>query len=379
MAKNVIVTDEFDNQIGLTYPKRARGLVKNGRAEYVSDDRIRLLKGAHAPSANNDTEDFKMSNIINFNAGEFKFDEKCQSMDGSPVIHAGSRMFISDFSGENVQVFEIGDWQWTWSQIRCEKQLEPNTDYVFRFAVQGGVNNTGDGQSRFIIMQGKDWDNSLEYPLERSRFKPTLSKKSKDGFLRVYEISFNSGESGTVTFIFNAQHFVETIMPAKELEAYAELEDQTYDQLWQEIQERFGNMNGFKGNGNGGYLDLSGAVINSGSMVKKFMDLAEKGSYINLSGAVLGGDDNNEFEWDRLAAEADAKAEEYDRPAAEADAKWENFHGQYEEVREKLKESYAHTQWLYESAPDGSPEKSALEASMNGLKASLDSLADVFE
>ena len=188
------------------------------------------------------------------------------------------------------------------------------------------------------------------------------------------------------------------------IEAYAELEDQTYDQLWQEIQERIGNMYGFKGSGNGGFLDLSGAVINSGSMVKKFVDLAEKGSHINLSGAVLGGDDDNEFEWDRLAAEADAKAEEYDKLAAKADAKWEklisavstrlqapfaanaenpaaevNFHGQYEEVREKLKESYEHTRWLYESAPDGSPEKSALEATMNGLKASLDSLTDVFE
>ncbi|MBD5140166.1 MAG: hypothetical protein HDT25_01935 [Ruminococcus sp.] len=386
IAKNVIVTDEFDNQIGLTHPKRARGLIKNGRAEYVSDDRIRLLKGAHAPSANNDTEDFKMSNVINFNAGEFKFDQNCQSWNGDPAVHAGSRMFISDFSGENVQVFEIGDWNWTWSQIKCEKQLEPNTGYVFRFAVQGGVNNTGDGQSRFIIMQGKDWDNSLEYPLERSRFKPTLSKKSKDGFLRVYEIPFNSGESGNVTFIFNALHFVETIMPAKELEAYAELEDQTYDQLWQEIQQRFGgNMNGFQGNEEGCFLNLSGAVIKNSSMVKKLMDLAERGNYINLSGAVLGDDDDDddddddEFEWDRLAAEADAKAEEYDKLAAEADEKWKNFNGDYVMVREKLKESYEHTRWLYESAPDGSPEKSALEATMNGLKTGLDSLVGTFE
>lgn len=317
MAKNVIVTDEFDNRIGLTYPKRARGLIKHGRAEYVSDDRIRLLKGAHAPSANNDTEDFKMSNIINFNAQEFKFDDGCQSMDGTPV-NAGSRMFVSDFKGENVQVFEIGDWHWTWSQIICDKQLEPNTDYVFRFAVQGGVNDTGDGQSRFIVIRDKDYDNRLEYPLERSRFKPTLSKRTEDGLLRVYEIPFNSG-SGNVRFIFNALHFVEAIMPAKELEAYAELEDWTYAQVWQEIQERRGNGNNFFGNGNGGHLDLSGAVINSGSMVKKFMDLAEKGSYVNLSGAVLGGDDDDESWYDRKAAEIDAKAEEYDRLAAEAE------------------------------------------------------------
>lgn len=322
IAKNVIVTDEFDNQIGLTYPKRARGLIKNGRVEYVSDDRIRLLKGAHAPSDKNDTEDIKMSNIINFNAQEFKFDEGCQSMDGTPV-NVGSKMFLTDFKGENVQVFEIGDWHWTWSQIKCDKQLEPNTDYVFRFAVQGGVNNTGDGQSHFMVIHDKDYDNRLEYPLEKSRFKPTLSKKCDNGFLRVYEIPFNS-ESGNVRFIFNVQHFVETIMPAYELEAYAGLEDQTYAQLWQEIQEHNGNNN----NRNLGALDLSGAVITSSRLIKKFMKMAEKGISVDLSGAVLGGDDvdlDNESFWDTKANEVDAKAEEYDRLAVKADAKAEEY------------------------------------------------------
>lgn len=291
MAKNVIVTDEFDNRIGLTYPKRARGLVKNGRAEYVSDDRIRLLKGAHAPSGKNDTEDIKMSNIINFNAQEFKFDESCQSTDGTPV-NAGSRIFLTDFRGENVQAFDIGDWDWTWSQIKCDRQLEPNTDYVFRFAVQGGVNNTGDGQSHFMVIFDEDWDNKLEYPLERSRFKPVLSKKAEDGLLRVYEIPFNSG-SGNVRFVFTALHFMETIMPAYELEAYAELEDQTYGQLWQEIQERQGQYNNwgnFRGNG-ACTLDLSGAVINDPDILNRIMDLAEKGSVIDLSGAVFDSND----------------------------------------------------------------------------------------
>lgn len=300
-------------------------------------------------------------------------------------------MFVSDFKGENVQVFEIGDWHWTWSQIKCDKQLEPNTDYVFRFAVQGGVNDTGDGQSRFIVIRDKDYDNRLEYPLERSRFKPTLSKRTESGLFRVYEIPFNSGESGNIKFMFNVLHFIEVIMPAKELEAYAEFEDWTYAQVWQEIQERRGNGNNFFGNGNGGHLDLSGAVINSGSMVKKFMDLAEKGSYVNLSGAVLGGGDDDESEYDRMAAEADAKAEEYDRLAAEADAKAEEydrlaaeadakgkyFHGQYESTVETLKESYMHTKELYESAPDG-PEKNLLEANLAGLKAALDNLDCAF-
>lgn len=42
IEKNIIVTDESGNQIGATYPKRARGLVKNGRARFVDDYTICL-------------------------------------------------------------------------------------------------------------------------------------------------------------------------------------------------------------------------------------------------------------------------------------------------------------------------------------------------
>lgn len=371
MVKNVIVTDEFDNQIGLTYPKRARGLVKNGRAEYVSDDRIRLLKGAHAPSANNDTEDFKMSNIINFNAREFKFDETCQSTDGNPV-NAGSRMFISDFSGENAEVFEMGDWQWTWSQIKCKKQLEPNTDYVFRFAVQGGVNHTGDGQSRFVVVQDENWEDRLEYPLERSRFKPTLSKRTESGLFRVYEIPFNSGESGNITLMFNVLHFIEVIMPAKELEAYAELEDYTYDQWWQEAHGQSGNPKAFNGSGKRGSIDFSGAVINSNRLLKKFMDMAARGIDVDLSGAVLGGDDD-EVDWseyDQKAAEADAKAEEYDRLAAEADAMADEYDRKAIE-KEAISNAYEQVKSQYEALPDGDPAKFGLKAALESLSQSM--------
>ena len=117
-------------------------------------------------------------------------------------------------------------------------------------------------------------------------------------------------------------------------------------------------------------------------MIKKFMKMAERGITVDLSGAVLGGDDadrDDEFFWDSKAAEVDAKAEEYDRKAAEADAKWERSYGTYEEVRETLKRAYADTEWLYKSAPEGSPEKNALKASLDGMKASLDGLADTFK
>lgn len=42
ITKNMIVIDEYGNTIGLTYPKRAKGLIKKGRAVSVGENCIRL-------------------------------------------------------------------------------------------------------------------------------------------------------------------------------------------------------------------------------------------------------------------------------------------------------------------------------------------------
>ena len=42
MEKNIIVVDEQGNQYEATYPKRAKGLVKNGRARFVDEHTICL-------------------------------------------------------------------------------------------------------------------------------------------------------------------------------------------------------------------------------------------------------------------------------------------------------------------------------------------------
>lgn len=62
MEKNVIVVDEQGNQYGATYPKRAKGLVKNGRARFVDDSHTKICL---ACPPNENLEDIKMSeNII---------------------------------------------------------------------------------------------------------------------------------------------------------------------------------------------------------------------------------------------------------------------------------------------------------------------------
>lgn len=276
MTKNIKVTDENGNIIGYTYPKRVKGLVKNGRAELVGDCEIRLTDRCSTEIEN--SEDINM-NIINFNAREFKFDQRC---DGN----VGSRMFITDDFGNNTEGFEIGDWQWSWTQILCEKKLEKNTDYVFRFAVGGGVCNTCDETLQFVIAPENIWEERHTYQLAKSSYKPILSKKSKDGdMLRVYEVTFNTGDFENFAFSFIAMHAVARVMPALELDKYAELEDYSYEQFRNELNQctdncdennRFSDVN----------IDLSGSVISQKTLNKIFSQLGGNVN-VDLSGAVI--------------------------------------------------------------------------------------------
>ena len=65
MEKNVIVVDEQGNEYGATYPKRARGLVKNGRARFVEENKICL-----ACPPNNNLEDQNMEENKNITVAE---------------------------------------------------------------------------------------------------------------------------------------------------------------------------------------------------------------------------------------------------------------------------------------------------------------------
>lgn len=59
IEKNVIVVDEQGNEYEATYPKRAKGLVKNGRARFVDENKICL-----ACPPNENLEDKKMTENI---------------------------------------------------------------------------------------------------------------------------------------------------------------------------------------------------------------------------------------------------------------------------------------------------------------------------
>lgn len=104
IEKNVVVTDINGKRIGATYPKRAKGLVKNGRAEYASDCEkctIRMLD-THKPTVDV-TEVNNMSKVIDFDPRDFKADKSCENN----VI---AKYFVTDKDGENVIAYSIGNW-----------------------------------------------------------------------------------------------------------------------------------------------------------------------------------------------------------------------------------------------------------------------------
>ena len=65
MTKNIIVVDEQGNEYGATYPKRAKGLVKNGRARFIDENKICL-----ACPPNEYLEDKEMPENKNVNTQE---------------------------------------------------------------------------------------------------------------------------------------------------------------------------------------------------------------------------------------------------------------------------------------------------------------------
>ena len=61
MTKNVaVVTGDPSRPLGATYPRRARGLVRSGRAEWLDEHTILLRTGGSAPSAEG-TDEHAMS------------------------------------------------------------------------------------------------------------------------------------------------------------------------------------------------------------------------------------------------------------------------------------------------------------------------------
>ncbi len=242
MTKNetgliVYVLDEKGNVIGTTYPKRAKGLVKKCRAQYVSDSEIRLI--ATDPTCEN-TEESKMDNFENTTVTEtteaskknyiFFNPKKWQT---HPDVDGGKtdRFFINGiFDDRLTEVYSLGNWGWEWSEITNGMvMLEKNTEYHFVFWLNGGENDNNNEICQLQIMFGNnslridksEWDEKLVYKLNRSYIKPLKRYKGWE----LYDIPFVTSDKDYTQLRFAAQRAPMTVMTADEPEKYADLPD----------------------------------------------------------------------------------------------------------------------------------------------------------
>lgn len=227
VKRTVRVYSADGEEIGTTYPKRARGLVRKGRARFVNDCDIRLI----VPDVTNITEETKMDNNINvdlakeqakepvnklyFDAREWSFNRECKN-------NVGSRSFMQGPDGIISEAYMLGNWGWDWTEIVSKTLILPkNTLNTFTFWLNGGENDRNNEVCRFEVVYNNDYENRYTYNLNRNFIKPL---KKVNGW-ELYEIPFRTGDNEYTQLKFIAQAAYMTVMTAKDISEYADLPD----------------------------------------------------------------------------------------------------------------------------------------------------------
>lgn len=215
------------NQIGLTYPRRAAGLVKKGRAYYVNDFIIRLsMSDAMLPVNIQKSEVMKMDNrtiIDNTNEKtesqvlKLYFEPRSWSFNKECADNVGSRSFMTGPDGVLAEGYTLGNWGHSWTEIVSKTLLLPkNTDCSFTFWLNGGENDRNDEVCRFEVVFNNDYEQRFTYNLNRNYIRPV---KRLNGW-ELYEIPFRTQDNEYTQLRFAAQKAYMTVLAAKDAAAY---------------------------------------------------------------------------------------------------------------------------------------------------------------
>lgn len=243
-GQTITVLDRNGTPIGRTYPRRAKGLVKKCRAEYASDDTIRLY--ADCPMYN-DTEEHTMEINEKINYGEnadtaaaVKPVEQINYIYLAPRewrVNPDTanqtkfeRFFMETPFGDDMQeVLSLGAWSGEWCEIiSANLPLAKGTKYNFVFWLNGGENDRFNERCEFQVIftdrpedvSYRDWEQRLCYKLNRGYTKPLKKYKGWE----LYSIPFTVvGEFTQLRFV--AQYAPMALLHADSPEAYAGLTD----------------------------------------------------------------------------------------------------------------------------------------------------------
>lgn len=135
----------------------------------------------------------------------------------------GSRSFITDFMGNLVEAYTLGNWNKQWTEIQSPKfRLEKNTPHIFSFWLNGGENDRYQEVCSLDIIfdgEGGGYDNRYLYKLNRNYIQYTMHYKG----WYLYEIPFITQDNDTTRMQFSVMDAPCTIMGAREAEYYANL------------------------------------------------------------------------------------------------------------------------------------------------------------
>ena len=246
MEKNtqtVRVVDEHGTEIGYTYPKRAKGLVKKCRAEFVTDQEIRLCKSSLTYENMEDIEmdEVKKINYLTVNPRDWypdMADPNTQNsfMNGNraQTAVAWDRFIISNplagvlpSAPSMVEILSVGSYNWNaLTRVACGPiQLMPDTEYELMFWLNGGENDRSDETCNLEVFYLSDdrtqYTNRYCYRLNRSYIKPLKRYKGWE----YYVLPFKTDSTGYIKFRLVADKAPMAIMPADSPETYAELEN----------------------------------------------------------------------------------------------------------------------------------------------------------
>ena len=126
MQKNVMVQDAAGQIIGSTYPKRAKGLLKSGRAVLVDDHTIQLCASAQNTAAPISKKELHMEDLL-FCAPAFSTKSRFSTL-----------LTVTDADGDPMELWELDATEETTSAtISAQLKQLPKTAYQFRFTLAG--------------------------------------------------------------------------------------------------------------------------------------------------------------------------------------------------------------------------------------------------
>jgi len=97
IEKNIFVVDDHGNEYEATYPKRAKGLVKNGRARFINENTICLACPPDVESEDKTMSENKNNDSRNNNGSQTEFSDAIAKLINTTAEQQGSDKFTLDY------------------------------------------------------------------------------------------------------------------------------------------------------------------------------------------------------------------------------------------------------------------------------------------